>query len=176
MKTQPLTRRLCLPVLIAGLLTGCVIPPDPLSPTPLTSLSESAQLQPESALASQDISVVRYGRYRLVELQASTTQQDLLAQVVDITVPHAGQQAATVADAMRYVLLNSGYRLCDDKSVHPFNALPLPLAHYRLGPVTLKEALAVLAGPGWQMQVDQPRRVICFVPQASKSINKENAS
>lgn len=122
--------------------------------------------------------MVRYGRYRLVELQANAGQRDLLAQVVDITVPQAtGQQAVTVADAMRYVLLNSGYRLCDDKSVHPFNALPLPLAHYRLGPVMLEEALAVLAGPGWLMQVDQARRVICFSPQISQSlISKENKS
>lgn len=174
MKTQPFLRRLYLPVLIAGLLTGCVIPPDTTSPIPVT---ESAQSQPESAVASQDIPVVRYGRYRLVELQANADQRDLLTQVVDITVPQtASQQVVTVADAMRYVLLNSGYRLCDDQSVHPFNALPLPLAHYRLGPVTLKEALAVLAGPGWQMQVDQQRRVICFVSEETKPINKENAS
>ena len=174
MKTQPFLRRLCLPVLIAGLLTGCVIPPDTTSATPVTG---TAQSQPESAATTQDIPVVRYGRYRLVELQANAGQRDLLAQVVDITVPQsAGQQAVTVADAMRYVLLNSGYRLCDDQSVHPFNALPLPLAHYRLGPVTLKEALAVLAGPGWQMQVEQPRRVICFVSEETKPINKENAS
>lgn len=174
MKTQPFFRRLCLPVLIAGLLTGCVIPPDTSSSIPVT---ESAQSQPESAAITQDIPVVRYGRYRLVELQANAGQRDLLAQVVDITVPQsAGQQAVTVADAMRYVLLNSGYRLCDDQSVHPFDALPLPLAHYRLGPITLKEALAVLAGPGWQMQVEQPRRVICFVPQVSKSISKEDKS
>lgn len=174
MKTQPFLRRLYLPVLIASLLTGCVIPPDTTSPIPVT---ESAQSQPESAAITQDIPVVRYGRYRLVELQANAGQRDLLAQVMDITVPQAAsQQAVTVADAMRYVLLNSGYRLCDDKSVHPFNALPLPLAHYRLGPVTLKEALAVLAGPGWQMQVDQQRRVICFAPQISQSISKENKS
>lgn len=175
MKTQPFLRRLCLPVLTTGLLTGCVIPPNTSS---LTSVTESAQSQPESALASQDIPVVRYGRYRLVELQANAGQRDLLAQVVDITVPQAtGQQAVTVADAMRYVLLNSGYQLCDDKSVHPFNALPLPLAHYRMGPVMLKEALAVLAGPGWQMQVEPQRRVICFVPQISQSfISKENKS
>lgn len=174
MKTLPFTRWLCLPVLTAGLLTGCVIPPDTSSPT---AVSGSAQSQPESAATTQDISVVRYGRYRLVELQANADQRDLLAQVVDITVPQAaGQQAVTVTEAMRYVLLNSGYRLCDDKSVHPFNALPLPLAHYRLGPVMLKEALAVLAGPGWQMQVEPQRRVICFVPEETKSISKENKS
>lgn len=121
--------------------------------------------------------MVRYGRYRLVELQANAGQQDLLAQVVDITVPRmlgqpAGQQTVTVADAMRYVLLHSGYRLCDDKPAHPFDALPLPLAHDRLGPLTLKEALVALAGPGWQMQVDQHRRVICFVSEPTQSIHK----
>lgn len=176
MKTQPLIRRLGLPVLIAGLLTGCAISPNTPSPAPLSEPAQS-QSQPKSVAVAQDIPVVRYARYRLVEVQASAAQHDLLAQIVDITVPQpAGQPFAMVTDAMRYVLQQTGYQLCDDPSVHPFDTLPLPLAHYRLGPVTLKEALAVLAGPGWQMQVDQLRRMICFVPQATPSISKENGS
>lgn len=107
--------------------------------------------------------VIRYGRYTLVEVGATSDQQDLLNQIIDITIPTPPQkQNITVADAMHYVLLNSGYRLCESEQISAFNYFQLPLAHRHLGPITLKEALMVLAGESWQMQVDQQNRLICF--------------
>jgi type IV pili sensor histidine kinase/response regulator len=42
-------------------------------------------------------------------------------------------------------------------------ALPLPAAHYRLGPVLLRDALLTLAGPVWDLQVDDGERKVCFI-------------
>jgi type IV pili sensor histidine kinase/response regulator len=41
-------------------------------------------------------------------------------------------------------------------------ALPLQAAHYRLGPLPLRDALQVLAGQTWKIQVDERSREVCF--------------
>jgi type IV pili sensor histidine kinase/response regulator len=104
--------------------------------------------------------VTRYGRYTLVELAPTAAQHDLLLQVVDVEIP--GTLGATVGDALRHLVLRSGYRLCDEQSADLL-ALPLPAAHYRLGPVLLRDALLTLAGPAWDLQVDDGERKVCFI-------------
>lgn len=108
------------------------------------------------------IPVIRYGRYTLVELAPTAAQQDLLLQVIDIAIPDT--LYASVGDALRYALLRSGYRLCDGHDANALLTLPLPVAHYRLGPVVLLDALLTLAGPAWDLQVDESRRQVCFTP------------
>ena len=41
-------------------------------------------------------------------------------------------------------------------------ALPLPAAHLRLGPLMLRDALLTLAGPAWELSVDDLTRQVCF--------------
>lgn len=106
------------------------------------------------------VPVFRYGRYTLVELAAEPAQRDLMQQVVDITIPPALD--ATVGDAMRHVLQRSGYRLCEDTQAAMLYALPLPAAHLRLGPLSLRDALLTLAGPAWNIAVDDTSRAVCF--------------
>jgi type IV pili sensor histidine kinase/response regulator len=108
---------------------------------------------------------VRYGRYTLAELAPDSAQQDLMLQVIDVTVP--ATLTATVGDALRYVLLRSGYQLCESNG--PFEsleALPLPAAHLHLGPLKLHDALQVLAGSAWQLEVNQAARRVCFTQRA----------
>ena len=69
---------------------------------------------------------------------------------------------ASVGDAMRHVLLRSGYRLCDAPEAATLYALPLPAAHLRLGPLMLRDALLTLAGPAWELSVDDLTRQVCF--------------
>jgi type IV pili sensor histidine kinase/response regulator len=59
--------------------------------------------------------------------------------------------------------------LCNDEATEALYALPLPAAHLRLGPMTLHEALRVLAGPAWEMRVDDVARQVCFVRVGVKS-------
>ncbi len=150
--------------LLAGLLTailgaGCAT--SPAEPSAILRASD-ARAQP---VPDGWIPVARYGRYTLAELVPEASQQDLLLQVIDVSMP--ATLPATVGDAMRYVLLRSGYRLCDaDTEARTLYALPLPAAHQRLGPLVLRDALLTLAGSAWDLQIDDAARRVCFVPRA----------
>lgn len=152
---------LCL-LITAALTNGCTTASTPTPPTPAEPAkkgpSASARWMPEF------IPVVRYGRYTLVELAPASAQQDLLLQVVDVAVPET--RTATVGDALRHVLLRSGYQLCSSSDIAALNALPLPASHYRLGPLLLRDALLTLAGPAWDLEVDDGARRICFTRAA----------
>lgn len=130
-----------------------------------TSAKSGNPKQPKrgtSAHAEAPVPILRYGRYRLVELVPGPAQQDLMQQIVDITVP--ATTSATVGDALRYLLLQTGYQLCDAQdAAADLNTLPLPAAHIHLGPLTLRDALQVLTGPAWQLQIDESTRRLCFI-------------
>ncbi|VFT58921.1 PilL [Pseudomonas aeruginosa] len=82
--------------------------------------------------------VVRYGRYTLVSTQPDAGQRDLMAQIIDVTIPSS--MNPSVKDAMQYVMSRSGYSLCPAEAGH-VNILytrPLPAAQYKLGPMTLR--------------------------------------
>jgi len=144
--------------LITGILAGCSSNDTLPSSSPVDEqLSVTSKVR-----ESETVEVIRYNRYTLVEVGATANQQEILSQIIDVTIPALTSQSATVLEAMQYVLLNSGYRLCTDESIHAFHGFPLPLAHRQLGPITLKEALSILAGSGWQLQADHQKRVVCF--------------
>jgi type IV pili sensor histidine kinase/response regulator len=124
--------------------------------------------------APELISVVRYGRYTLVELTPELPQRDLMQQVVDIAIPPTFD--ATVGDALHYVLLRSGHRLCASTAAAALYALPLPAAHLRLGPLSLREALLALAGPAWDLSIDEPNRQVCFSQHAEPTPVTGNAA
>lgn len=107
--------------------------------------------------------VVRYGLYTLVSTQPDAGQRDLMAQIIDVTIPSS--MNPSVKDAMQYVMSRSGYSLCPAEAGH-VNILytrPLPAAQYKLGPMTLRNTLQVLSGPAWQVKVDEVARQVCFV-------------
>lgn len=144
-------RSCCL--LLIVLTAGCAIPP---SPTPASLLAQDEIAAP----AMEYIPVVRYGRYTLVELTPTAAQEDLLFQVVDVSVPDTLH--ASVGDALRHVLRRSGYQLCNGRETDALQALPLPAAHYHLGPLLLRDALLTLVGPSRTLHVDHAARRVCF--------------
>lgn len=106
--------------------------------------------------------VTRQSRYTLLELTADMQQQELLLQIIDIRLPSG--LPLTVGDALRYVLRHSGFRLSEGSAdAQTLYALPLPASHFQLGPVTLREALQTLAGPGWRLCADSLERRLWFV-------------
>lgn len=164
---QPLTcvaHRLAVPAVLAGcvLITGCAATGTASIPTAPDSLPEPAVLvrtiapEPEPSL----IPVARYGRYTLVEMVPEPAQRDLLRQVIEISIPPTLD--VSVGDALRHVLLRTGYRLCDAPDAASLFTLPLPAAHLRLGPLPLRDALLALAGPAWELSVDDAARAVCF--------------
>jgi conjugative transfer region protein (TIGR03748 family) len=142
-----------------ALATGCTT-------TSIAPATAPAAIEPEPEARAQPvpdgwIPVARYGRYTLVELAPEAAQRDLLLQVIDVSMP--ATLPATVGDALRYVLLRSGYRLCaNDAQASTLYQFPLPAAHLRLGPITLREALLTLAGPAWDLRIDDTARRVCF--------------
>lgn len=143
--------------LLAGMSAGCM--------TTKRSADTSAsvhELSKAPRTPADLVPVIRYGRYTLVELIPEMPQRDLLQQVIDVSIP-AGA-TASVGDAMRHALLHSGYRLCEvSAETTSLFALPLPAAHLRLGPLILRDALLTLAGPAWELSVDDASREVCFV-------------
>ncbi|MCX8959074.1 pilus assembly protein PilL [Erwinia psidii] len=152
-----------LSVLLA--LTGCASRVQPLQqraaadPTPGTTLNRNVQPASPDEYARMP-EVVRYDRYLLVSTDPLAESRDPLSRVIDIRIPSSLQP--TVADAMRYALRQSGYSLC---ATGPANGVlyrqPLPAVHYQPGPMRLRTALQVMAGPAWQLDVDDVQRVVC---------------
>ncbi|ARL21161.1 integrating conjugative element protein pill, pfgi-1 [Burkholderia pseudomallei] len=140
-------------------VTACATSAPSAAPPP------SAPITTREPASSPVIPVIRYGRYTLIELMPDDDQRDLMQQVIDLTIPSASQ--ATVGDALHYVLRRSGYRLCDERvdTTAVLYALPLPAAHEHLGPIMLRDALQLLAGPRWTLLVDDETREVCFAPQ-----------
>lgn len=158
-------------LVVAALVSGCATTTAPNAP-PLIEEVDPVPAYQEHEL----IPVVRYGRYTLVELAPSAAQRDLLLQVVDVAMPE--DTRATVGDGLRHALKRSGYQLCETAhAVIALYALPLPVAHLHLGPLTLRDALLTLAGPAWDLEVDDRNRQVCFTrPAASGGLDTTPSS
>lgn len=153
------------PVCLLGLLSACTAQiPNPLPTHPeINGGFNRAQLSKGTAEAS-DPTELRYGRYTLVSTEPTTEQRDLLAQIIDVSIP--SNLNPSVQDALQYVLQRSGYSLCPaSASVKVLFTRSLPAAHYRLGPISFRRALQVLVGPAWQLTTDEASRSVCFEQQ-----------
>jgi conjugative transfer region protein (TIGR03748 family) len=150
-------------VLLCLLIGGCVTTSPDAPPQ-----AKSGDF--ENSIPPEFVPVMRYSRYSLVELAPQAAQQDLLLQIVDLSI--SDPVTATVADALRTVLQLSGYSLCEtNPEIAALYSLPLPAAHAHLGPMMLRDALLTLAGSAWDMQVDDGVRQICFVRAGTPHID-----
>lgn len=98
-------------------------------------------------LSSMAEEITEVSRYTTVKNKATRAQINPLLMVVQTHFP---QSVQTVGEAMAYVLQYSGYSLVDknlmDANVRQMLSQTLPMIDRNLGPVTLQEALEVLAG------------------------------
>ncbi|OLU25489.1 hypothetical protein BVH03_17705 [Pseudomonas sp. PA15(2017)] len=105
--------------------------------------------------------LVRNGRYTLKSTTPTIAQEDLMAQIIEVTIP--GSLKPTVGDALKHALSRSGYALtAPNNTTKVLFSRPLPAAHYNLGPMKLRDTLQVLAGPAWKVQVDEVTRQVAF--------------
>ncbi|MBE8591324.1 PilL N-terminal domain-containing protein [Pseudomonas sp. MAFF 301449] len=153
------------PVCLLGLLNACTAQiPNTLPPHPAIDSGSNRVQRSRSTVEESHPAELRYGRYTLVSTEPTTEQRDLLAQIIDVSIPSS--VSPSVQDALHYVLLRSGYTLCPvTASVKVLFTRPLPAAHYRLGPIPLHSALQLLAGPAWQLTTDEVSRSVCFEQQ-----------
>ncbi|MDE1485132.1 PilL N-terminal domain-containing protein [Xenorhabdus bovienii] len=150
-------------ILLSFALTACVkqqtsLPTEDVLTAPVTSLSNVSTVTPD--VYQSPPSVVRYDRYLLIDTSPEVAQRYPLEQVINLKVP--ASLKPTVGEAIHYALRQSGYRLCSISSqADTLYQKPLPAVQYQLGPIRLSTALQVLAGPAWQLEVDEVQRVIC---------------
>lgn len=153
------------PVCLLGLLNACTAQiPNTLPIHPEVDSGSNRVQRSKDTVDESPRAELRYGRYTLVNTAPTIEQRDLLAQIIDVSIP--SNLNPSVQEAMHYVLQRSGYSLCP--AAEPVNILfarPLPAAHYRLGPISLRSALQVLAGPAWQLTTDEVSRSVCFEQQ-----------
>jgi type IV pili sensor histidine kinase/response regulator len=141
-----------------------------------TALFLLALLMAGNTLASNTDTVT--GRYLSIINKPSHEQQDLLSQVLQVRFP---QNVQTIGDAMSYLLRYSGYSLVAESQISSAlkNTLqkPLPVIDRVLGPITLREALIVLAGPAFTLSEDPLNREVNFhlKPNFSKSMHHGTA-
>ena len=103
------------------------------------------------------------GRYSSLATTPTEAQTELLAATMTLRFPSRIQ---TVGEAARYLLQRSGYRLANVESIGPDTvalfALPLPAVHRSLGPMTLRDALQMLAGSSFYLVQDPVHRLVTF--------------
>ena len=108
--------------------------------------------------------ITELSRYTTVKNQATRAQINPLLMTVQVHFP---QSVQTVGEGMEYLLRYSGYALVDpaamSKDAQQMLTQPLPIVDRSLGPLSLQEALEVLAGKHvFQLIQDPLHRKVSF--------------
>ncbi|MGR6646955.1 PFGI-1 class ICE element type IV pilus protein PilL2 [Avibacterium paragallinarum] len=114
--------------------------------------------------------IIRQGRYTLVNTSPEEGQKYLLEQMVTVNMKpkRKGRSVATVEQGLKTTLSGTGLRLCLGSSLNQTTSLfslPLPKIHHQFGPIKLREALQMLAGPAYAMTLNAFNRTVCFTPR-----------
>ena len=106
---------------------------------------------------------VTVARYSTVQPAPSLAQRDPLAAPVVSVLPAS---VTRIGEAVEILLGPSGYRLASPFAAEAERAellnLPLPESQRTLGPLPLRTALAILAGPAFRLVEDPVHRLISF--------------
>ncbi len=117
----------------------------------------------DKKMSTEARSLVRVRRYSTVTPRPTPEQADLLLAMIRVTMP---AKIDTVGKAVRYLLRRSGFELAGRGAMQPEVAQilgkKLPQVHRKLGPMTLEDALLVLVGPAFRLDVDHVHRVINY--------------
>ncbi|UPL08326.1 hypothetical protein PisoF_04032 [Pseudomonas sp. IsoF] len=137
-------------------LQGCSTPPPLPTPAP-PAPAPASMAKPKSPVPPW----VRRDRYTLVSTQPTLDQRQPLYQLIKVQIAPALH--ATVGEALHHVLQHSGYTLCpDNPAVARLFRRPLPAVHHDLGPISLLDALTVIGGPAWRLDIDPVERSVCY--------------
>lgn len=112
--------------------------------------------------------VVRYDRYLLVGSSPQEGQKYLLEQLVNVKISlKKKEKGKTIRQGLETTLANTGFTLChtNQSEVSTLFSLPLPKIHYSFGAMKLREALQMIAGPAYDLTVNDISRTVCFKPR-----------
>jgi type IV pili sensor histidine kinase/response regulator len=174
------------PLLVVAALTGAcasrpgalpaavAVPPAVVIPPPSSSPSVPAPAATaERPAASTELAAdeTRVGRYTTVSARPAESDANPLAVIAQVHFPRG--VVVTVGDAVRYVLLRTGYRLVApealDERVKTVFALPLPDHQRVLGPYRVDAMLGALVQP-FRLVADPAARTVSYAaPAASAS-------
>ncbi|MGK0159265.1 PilL N-terminal domain-containing protein [Pseudomonas mosselii] len=137
-------------------LLGCSTSPPAPAPAPPATVPATVA-KPKSPVPTW----VRQDRYTLASTRPTLEQRQPLYQLVNVQISPALH--ATVGEALRHVLQHSGYSLCpDNPAVTRLFRRPLPAVHHDLGPISLLDALTIIGGPAWRLDIDPVERSACY--------------
>lgn len=124
------------------------------APTPVVPLASTALAADETQVA----------RYTTVSAAPGEADANPLAVVAKVHFPR--EVVVTVGDAVRYLLIRTGYRLLPAERMLPavsdVFALPLPDNQRVLGPYRVEALLGVLMGKPYTLRVDPALRTISY--------------
>lgn len=107
---------------------------------------------------------VRVGRYLSTTSAPKASQQNPLEQIFSLTFPNS---INTIGQAMDYILNNTSYKLMPNEyrseDIASLLGQQLPLSDRQIGPISVDQALHVLAGSSYQMLIDPKHRYISFI-------------
>ncbi|MCW9734201.1 PilL N-terminal domain-containing protein [Avibacterium sp. 20-15] len=114
--------------------------------------------------------IIRQGRYTLVNTSPEEGQKYLLEQMVTVNMlpKKKNLNVVTVEQGLTRTLSGTGLRLCAGSHFNQtasLFSLPLPKVHRQFGPIKLREALQMLAGPAYAMTLNAFNRTVCFTPR-----------
>ncbi|ANF70972.1 hypothetical protein A6043_06480 [[Haemophilus] ducreyi] len=146
--------------------------PTVVTPSPQPQLIDQARvIQPDIYVDDYPATpeVLREGRYTLVSLAPENGQKYLLDQSVTVSVAQKNKKVFTadVEKGLTTTLKNTGLALCNrlnpqEKTLSILFSRPLPKVHYQFGPMKLREALQMLAGPAYEITLNDITRTVCF--------------
>ena len=104
-----------------------------------------------------DVFSHRIGRYVEVSTASTPIQKEPLIEVVSFKT-----EVQTVGDAVREVLVGTGYRVDESVGLPGFDLLELPRVHRSFQDTQVIEILHALAGPVYRIIIDPVTRMITF--------------
>lgn len=105
---------------------------------------------------------VSFNRYTNVKIGSSPDQLNPLSAVVAIEF---NEQIKTVGQAVNQILADCGFRLGNEKRAPEQDylmSLPLPKVHKVLGPVAVTDALKILGGEGYTVDINPISRTVIY--------------
>lgn len=151
------------PVLITLFLTAGNVLAD-TSTISATANAENLVLGKIAARAGEGETLVN--RYTAISLQPGAADIDPTRIVAQVNFPRMNTK--TVGEAIRYLLIRTGYDLVEESQLDPqvvaLLAKRLPDSQRTLGPYRVDTMLKILIGPAFDLSTDHARRRISFHP------------
>lgn len=129
-------------------------------------LDEVKVVSPDIYIDEQDEPrVIQTDRYQLTSIDTQKTQKYLLDQFVIVKMQAKKNQKFLLEQGLRFTLDDTGLALCSSLGQPHLSTLysrPLPKIHQKFGPMRLRDALQMLAGPAYQLTINEQTRTVCF--------------